>query len=537
MLLRKMMRVMACLLLATVAPAGISSSKAADFAGAPAAIPDNSAAGVNIPFNVSGILGQVESVRVSVTINHTYQGDLRATLISPNGVARLILFGRVGGKRSASSGMSSNFAGTYVFDDAASADLWSAVSGLATSQVVPSGTYRTSSGGNPGISDHGGCSTSLGLAFGGLGGSQVNGTWILNVADLASGDVGTVSASLLSIEPRAAMFESGFEDSLPAMVHPPSIGSCRRAASDMTGTGLASYVVVRNTGGGSNGAITWFVKSNDGTAAGAETSFVLGTAVDYFIDGDFDGDAIADAAVWTAATGRYTIRRSSRPGGAPLVIPLGESGDDPRHVGDYDGDRIDDAVVHRAGASAGAPSSTIIRLSSTGALRPLTTGENGQFAGGGLDWDGDGRADVAMQSNAGGGVARFRIYSGNDGAVIDSFTFGAPTDVFVLGSHTGNARADATTIRTVSGVIQWTTRDSESGIGQPSVALGAGSTDYALSADFDGDGMHDYAVWRASATPGQSRFFVRRSATPAAAPLEVPLGQNGDYPVANGRAH
>ena len=63
------------------------AASADDFPGAGAAIPDNTPAGVNIPFNVSGI-PSVGAVRITVNLTHSYVGDLRATLISPGGTAR-----------------------------------------------------------------------------------------------------------------------------------------------------------------------------------------------------------------------------------------------------------------------------------------------------------------------------------------------------------------------------------------------------------------------------------------------------------------
>ena len=84
--------------------------------------------------------------------------------------------------------------------------------------------------------------------------------------------------------------------------------------------------------------------------------------------------------------------------------------------------------------------------------------------------------------------------------------------------------------------MNWSTRDGQSGIGQPTVVLGASATDYALSGDYDGDGIDDYAVWRPSATAGQSKFIVRPSTAPATT-REVFLGASGDYPVGNNRVH
>ncbi|HET8898790.1 MAG TPA: hypothetical protein VFN09_08485, partial [Rhodanobacteraceae bacterium] len=201
----------------------------------------------------------------------------------------------------------------------------------------------------------------------------------------------------------------------------PLLGSCTKVRSDYTGSGRSSYVLARNV----IGEMTWYVKDNNGTAAGAETSFELGTAADTLIDGDIDGDGIADAIAWTPGpTGQFAVRRSSRPGMAPLLIPFVTSGDDPTHIGDYDGDGIDDLALYRDGAMPGDPSHTLIRLSSTGGVRDLVTGESGNGANGGIDYSGDGKADMAIQSDAGGGVGHYRIYDGSSGAIDSSFNFG-----------------------------------------------------------------------------------------------------------------
>jgi len=41
-------------------------------------------------------------------------------------------------------------------------------------------------------------------------------------------------------------------------------------------------------------------------------------------------------------------------------------------------------------------------------------------------------------------------------------------------------------------------------------------------------------IWRPSATPGQSAFFIKKS---TGGDLTRAFGQNGDYPVANFNTH
>lgn len=56
------------------------------------AIPDNNPAGRDVAFSVSGVTGPIMTVSLSMTMTHSWVGDLRAVLISPAGVARTVVF-------------------------------------------------------------------------------------------------------------------------------------------------------------------------------------------------------------------------------------------------------------------------------------------------------------------------------------------------------------------------------------------------------------------------------------------------------------
>lgn len=516
-------RLWACLLAgALTGPAGAIDATGTNTG----AIPDNDPAGRVVSFNLAGMTSPVTSVEVQLDLTHTFTGDLTATLRSPGGLATLVILGRTGVQTGTNFGASANLGGLYRFDDGAPGDLKSVALPLATGATVPPGRYRTSTAGVS-ATLRGGCSTWLRGAFAGLAPAQANGTWTLTIADAVSSDTGSINAALLRVRgSQDDLFGEDFDA--------PVAGTCRPVRMDYTGTGRSSYVLVRNTGGGPTGAITWFVRSNDGTVTGAISSFVHGNAADRFTDGDFDGDGITDAVFWRS--GEFHVRRSSRPGDDVLVIPWGQAGDDPTHSGDYDGDRISDVAVYRPGASSGDVSRTLIRPSAGGPERNFVTGQNGQFASAGDDYTGDGRADIAIQSNAGGGNAAFNIFDGSTGVQAATFLLGLPTSVIVLGNHVGSERGDFTVIRGTGGQIEWVSRDGATGTVTAPVLHGVSATDFPVTGDYDGDGLDDYAVWRPSATPDQSRFFIRRSGAPDPV-LEVPLGQNGDYPVANNRTH
>jgi subtilisin-like proprotein convertase family protein len=496
-------------------------------------IPDNNPGGIVVSFAVSGMTAPVTKVSLKLGLTHTWVGDLNATLTSPAGVAHLVVFARTGAIRTAGTGFgdSSNLSGVYEFTDFASSDWYALAASLPDGGVLPPGQYRTTTAGVPTTSapsvagtNHGGCSTFLKGAFNGLLPADANGIWTLAVSDNGPGDTGTVTSAILTVSDEE-LFTNGFE--------PMVRGSCGHTLYDYTGTGRTSFALARAIGPD----IQWLVQDNDGTTTGALSTFTLGTAAtDYIVDGDFDGDGITDAAVWTpgpAGVAKFTIRRSTRPS-QPYAIVFGKDGDDPAQCGDYDGDGISDVAVFRDVDSGTNPAHTLIHPSSGAPDRNYVTGEDGNFAVGGLDYTGDGIADIAIQSTFNVNDGHFRIYSGVDGDMVLEFLQGLDSDFIVPGNMLGSVNTDISTRRTVGTERQYTTRDMGTQLVQPIVVWGT-TGDVSLSGDFDGDGYDDYAVWRASATPGMSQFIIRKSSDLGT--LAYPMGQNMDFPPAGSRVH
>ena len=290
---------------------------------------------------------------------------------------------------------------------------------------------------------------------------------------------------------------------------------------DYSGDGATDYNVVRNTGGGPTGAITWF---NMGHLGFSGTQW--GIATDFFLAGDYDNDNKADIAVWRSGT--FYVRRSSN--GTLHAGQWGQVGDDPTIPGDYDGDGKTDFAVYRSGQTAGQQSYWYALGSLNGAVIAQAWGQTGDFPAPG-DYDGDGIADFAIQRNFGGGQAVFWIRTAV--GVISNVVFGTPTDVIVPGDYDGDNKTDLAVVRGQSGQIVWWIRRSVDGVIQ-SFAWGNSATDFPTQGDYDGDGITDLAVWRPSATPGQSGFWVRRS---SGGFHFFQYRSNGDYPVANYNSH
>lgn len=183
----------------------------------------------NVTFDISGMVRPLGSVRVIFQLNpaHTWAGDLEVVLIAPNGLEH-VLFERTGG----AAGENSDVGGVYSFvdfHDTGTGDWWATAAATGPFDMIPAGVYRTSiSGFAP---TGGGRQTRMNSAFAHLTTAQINGTWTLRFRDHCASDVGTVNAAALSL------------------MNPTVL--------DYDGDGATDLVVVRNTGGGPTGEITW----------------------------------------------------------------------------------------------------------------------------------------------------------------------------------------------------------------------------------------------------------------------------------------
>lgn len=152
----------------------------------------------DINFAVSGASTPVASVSLSITINHSYIGDLDVSLIAPDFTV-FTLFSFVGRTPPVGSdfGDSSNLNGTYVFSDISPGNIWSAAAGGGNGFNIPAGGFLSQMPGPFSPKDPGPSFTSLNSAF--LGVVNPNGDWTLRVLDCAAQDTGTVSAATLTL--------------------------------------------------------------------------------------------------------------------------------------------------------------------------------------------------------------------------------------------------------------------------------------------------------------------------------------------------
>lgn len=452
-------------------------SVATDFAANPASlgdIPDGPPDCTDIPgpprnvtFTVSGFSGPPTNVSVALTLNppHTWTGDLDVSLIAPNGTTRHFIF-------SFTNNDSSDTAGPYTFNDAAAGNWWSAAAAAGSTAAIPSGSYRTSNGS--------GTLTLMNPVFAAI--PTANGTWTLEFTDFCEGDTGTVSAATLSLTGAAV--------------------PTTHTVGDFDGDGATDYTVVRNTGGGINGQVTWFVNKR---SDGGQSSRQWGLASDTFLANDFDGDGLADYGVYRGGIQStfYIIQSQTN---TIRVQDWGLSSDDASVVGDYDNDGKADFAVYRPGATPGAQSFWYWKPSASSAqINVVPWGLNGDNPAPG-DYDGDHKMDFAVQRANAGNSDFYRRYS--SGIADTVTTLGNAADYNVPGDYDGDGKTDLCVVGTAGAFLQWTYRPSNGG---PDVVDNWGfDTDYPAPGDYNGDGKADYAIWRPGAL---STFWVMRPVT------------------------
>ena len=171
----------------SLATGAVGAATTFSYTGPPVAIPDNNAAGVDIPLVVTGFVGNISDVNFrldalpgcsttagdsNASVTHTFLGDLRFKLTSPAGTTVSLIANRgVGGN---------NFCTVTLDDDGGFPSASTiAATGAITGNFAPETPLSA------------------------FDGQNANGTWTLNVSDTAALDVGTLNRFSLIIAGRA----------------------------------------------------------------------------------------------------------------------------------------------------------------------------------------------------------------------------------------------------------------------------------------------------------------------------------------------
>jgi hypothetical protein len=285
-------------------------------------------------------------------------------------------------------------------------------------------------------------------------------------------------------------------------------GAPRAVKSDFDGDGLTDVSVFRPSQG------VWYILRSSNNSLRTQP---FGLSDDFIAPADYDGDRITDIAVWRASDGFWYIINSSDNtvraehwGGGPSDTPVSA---------DYDGDGKADLAVFRYGMEVSSPTAYYILQSSNQLQRAVQWGDGLVARAVPADYDGDGSADIAVYSEAGG---VWRILQSSNG-IVRSEAFGAGNfqDLTAPADYDGDGRTDLAVFRRASGT--WYMQRSTAGFN--AVQFGA-SGDVPVPGDYDGDGLDDVGVFRAGG------WYMLRS---TAGFTGVQFGTQGDLPAVRSR--
>lgn len=258
-----------------------------------------------------------------------------------------------------------------------------------------------------------------------------------------------------------------------------SIRAGRATLNDFDGDGLADIAVWRWSDH------DWFIRlSATATARGLH---LLGGPC----PGDYDGDGITDVAGFLQFDSQWVIQYAS---GRTEILRWGDS-NDVCVPGDYDGDGVTDVATfrHITGTWYIRQSSTLTVVTMPfGALHDLAVPR---------DYDGDGVTDVAVVRPS-TGEWFIRQSSTQSMVTIQPGLAGRP----VPADYDGDGKADLALYRESDGTWHILRSSTES---WSAVAWGGVINDRPAPADYDGDGRIDLAVFR----PSTGVWYVLRSAT------------------------
>jgi len=290
---------------------------------------------------------------------------------------------------------------------------------------------------------------------------------------------------------------------------------------DQAGEAHASNLIEHTAalGGSQLGTITSFGVDADGelyiVSYGTGKIFkVLGPG----LTGDFDGDAIADLAVFRASTGAWHVLKSSTNHTTSQSFSWGLS-TDTAVPGDYDGDGTIDPAIYRpsTGLWAVLKSSTNYTTSFT-----VSWGLNTDVPVPG-DYDGDGRTDPAVFRPSTG--SWFVLQSSANYTTSLGVSWGLSTDMPLPADYDGDGKVDPAIYRPSTGL--WAVLKSSTNYATSLTVPWGLSTDVAVPGDYDGDGKVDPAVYR----PSTGSWYLLQSSTNYTTSVGASWGLSTDVPT------
>ncbi|MCG3164755.1 MAG: hypothetical protein POELPBGB_00514 [Bacteroidia bacterium] len=263
------------------------SAASASLTGTPVTVTDNLPAGVNATVTPSGVAGTALGTdqyltSICLSITHTWIGDLKATLTSPNGTP-VVLFDRVG---YTGTGFGCSGDNISVIVVPGTGNEMETVCNITIPSI--SGVYNAFNGANLNALNDG---------------SNPNGTWTLNVSDNASGDVGTITSFSLNFGGNGTFNPSvaGAGTHTITYTNAACNGCSSTTTQQVTVTAAPAVPTISGTAefctGGSTTLTSSSATGNVWSPGGATTqSVVVNTATDYSVTVTANGCSSTSAA-------------------------------------------------------------------------------------------------------------------------------------------------------------------------------------------------------------------------------------------------
>ena len=259
-------------------------------------------------------------------------------------------------------------------------------------------------------------------------------------------------------------------------------GPFQRAPVDFSRDGQSDFPIVRNTGGGVSGAVSWFTANSFFPTE--TTADVWGIASDFFVPADYDGDGKADIAIWRAGapgSAGFWIKRSSD--GGVTFVPFGQTATNPGWSATTTATaRLPPSTAR---ASPGSSSTWFYKRSIDGAIVADSVSRATHRAL--ADYDGDGRMDIGVRRSTASGGA-FLLNRTSAGPAI----FFERDDPTVAGDFDGDGRATWCSSAPWAGP-SWTVRRARRRHLPQNFGL---RQRLPVPGDYDRDGKIDFAIWR-----------------------------------------
>ena len=430
----------------------------------------------DVPLVVQGLVRPISDVTVSLSLTHTFDGDLTISLIAPDGTTVPLSVRRGGSGHNYGASCDPEESLT-TFTDSAEQRI---IDGLAPfiGSFVPDRPLA---------------------AFRGKLGAAVNGTWKLRIQDSANQDSGTLQCVSLRVF-----------TSLP-----------RAIGSDFDGDAGADVASYKSNG-------DWTLRRSSAGFASSALQHLGGPGA-VPVPGDYDGDGIQDIAVYRVDTGSWTILKSSSNFTATLTVNWGGTGFT-AVPGDYDGDGRTDPAVYVPATGVWA-----VLKSSSGytAAMNLNWGGAGFTPIPGQDFDGDAVSDVAVYRAATGVWSILK--SSTRFTTTIAVAWGGGRYTLVPGDYDGDRLADLGLYDPVTGV--WSVLLAQGNYTTARTINWGGAGFTPVPADFDGDGKIDAALFQSttgtwfvlkSTTNYTSSISVASPASRGDRPVTTAIAMRGD---------